>query len=118
MRRDRVYLCAAGLLALWFGVVVPGHQRGAVKVPNSKPGSCCPGKVDAGSKKTSDDKAPCDPVSKCAMCYIVGVLDVPGALPAGLPHPELLALIQIASTARVEAVVVLGLLPQRAPPFA
>ncbi len=83
--------------ALWFGVIVPGHKRGLVLLPGAEPpaptrsapeeapcplasimgtnGSCCP----SSSKPTGP--APM-PVTHCAMCYLMGVLDVP-------PPPDL-----------------------------
>jgi len=97
-------------LALWFGVIVPGHKRGLVLLPGAPgnaaaasnssdealepcplaeimalDGSCCP------SSKPSDPDTPM-PVTHCAICYLTGVLDVPPA-PDFAPRP--LELVQV-----------------------
>jgi hypothetical protein len=97
-------------LALWFGVIVPGHKRGLVLLPgggeraasttvvtqDDEPcplaqmmavsGKCCP------SSRTPSQSSPGGPASHCAVCYITGVLDVP-LPPDFAPRP--LELIQI-----------------------
>lgn len=100
MRGSIIHKLAIVWLALWFGVIVPGHKRGLVLLPGGAPpvqaklasgetcplagimgttGSCCP----SSSPPTSP--APL-PVSHCAVCYLTGVLDVP-AVPDFAPKP-------------------------------
>ncbi len=94
-------------LALWFGVIVPGHKRGLVLLPGgsggtgggpsavtqSQPGKPCPlakmmsasGKC-CPSSRTPASPSPGGPVTHCAVCYLTGVLDVPAA-PDLAPKP-------------------------------
>ena len=94
MRTQTFQKLAVLWLALWFGVIVPGHKRGLVLLPDGKSqapaakqaaekpcplaqimgtnGSCC----CQPSRKSSDDN-PGAPVTHCAICYLTGVLDVP-----------------------------------------
>lgn len=119
-------------LALWFGVIVPGHKRGLVLLPggndtppattaSDKPcplaavmatnGSCCP------SSSPSKAPAPGTPVTHCAICYLTGVLDVP-------PTPDLahkpLELLQLLAWPTPEVVISAATThthPGRAPPI-
>lgn len=105
MRESTFHKLAVVWLALWFGVIVPGHKRGLVLLPGGEPpvqaklasgetcplvgimgtnGSCCP-----GSKAPT---APATPVTHCAVCYLTGVLDVP--LPPDLA-PKPLELLEV-----------------------
>lgn len=77
-------------LAVWFGVVVPGHERGQIVLPGyeaprhcgttsasqtassaSTPSTCCP------VSRPDGDSEPDSPVQRCAICYIVATLTVP-----------------------------------------
>lgn len=109
MRGSTFHKLAIVWLALWFGVIVPGHKRGLVLLPGGEPlqtkpanaetcplagimvgttGSCCP-----GSKPPSPTAPnPGMPVTHCAICYLAGVLDVP--TPPDLA-PKPLALLDI-----------------------
>lgn len=84
-------------LSLWFGIVVPGHERGQIVLPGYQPPSHCG--ADAGEPPpraarsdccpapgNDDSKRPGGPVERCAICYIVATLTVP--LPIDLaPRP-------------------------------
>jgi len=100
-------------LALWFGVIVPGHKRGLVLLPGgpggndtapvntqtgepcplakymATTGTCCPSSQPADS---SNPDSPALPVTHCAICYLTGVLDVP---PAPDLAPQPLELVQL-----------------------
>lgn len=122
-------------LALWFGVIVPGHKRGLVLLPGGNDtspaatqtgepcplakymattGTCCPSSQPANKSNPDDPGAP---VTHCAICYLTGVLDVPPA-PDFAPQP--LELIQVLAWPTPEAVVSSATVhthPGRAPPI-
>ncbi len=124
-------------LALWFGVIVPGHKRGLVLLPGgtgsgqtrsaaaskvNEPcplaeimgtnGSCCP-----SSNKPSDE-GPGAPVTHCAICYLTGVLDVPPS-PDFAPRPlELVQVLPWPEPAAVESIPASQTYLGRAPPVA
>jgi len=119
-------------LALWFGVIVPGHKRGLVLLPGGNEaspvttqagepcplakymasnGTCCP------SSQPTDSSDPQTPVTHCAICYLAGVLDVP-AVPDLAPKP--LELVQVLAWPKPETVVSTATVdthPGRAPPL-
>jgi hypothetical protein len=131
MRESTLYKLAIVWLALWFGVIVPGHKRGLVLLPGGERpttsqstsgepcplakimgtnGSCCPA-------PPSRSPAPL-PVSHCAICYIVGVLDVPPP-PDFAPGPqELLAILPWPEPVVVDSVSIPQTYLGRAPPIA
>ncbi|QQE11651.1 hypothetical protein JD969_19550 [Planctomycetota bacterium] len=90
--RTRVFnWMMVGLFVLWFAVIVPGHQRGAIALPGEKAvrgdevgagsgffgGSSCPLCVFDEEEGASGDEPTKAPTERCAICYITGVLDVP-----------------------------------------
>jgi len=83
----RIFLLVT--ITLWFGVVVPLHPRGAIKLGGScasAPGrTCClPAKGTSPSQDSKSNK-PFDP--QCAVCHFVATLDLPVAI--GLDVPSL-----------------------------
>jgi hypothetical protein len=87
-RTLRIFMLLA--VTLWFGVVVPGHERGRVRVPGAAPQAPChaaagrghchaPTDTDAPAKAPSDNDA-----SHCAVCRFVATLSCP-APPPPLP---------------------------------
>ncbi len=123
-------------LALWFGVIVPGHKRGLVLLPGGEDrppattqtgeacplakymaanGSCCPSSQPTDS---SDPDAPTPPVTHCAICYLTGVLDVP---PAPDLAPQPLELVQLLAWPTPQVIIsdaTVDTHPGRAPPIA
>ncbi|WP_145076728.1 hypothetical protein [Poriferisphaera corsica] len=97
MRTREFKWLMVGLFVLWFAVVVPGHQRGAIALPGERAargdefgagggifgdglfsGSGCPLCVVDENGKTEGEEEPYKaPTERCAICYITGVLDVP-----------------------------------------
>ena len=94
-------------VAAWFGVIVPGHQRGSVVLPGyaqeaeaqgeqadlaadvceiGKARSCCERPADGSP-------APVDPVEKCAICYLVATLSVPPVVDLSLPLTDRVGLL-------------------------
>lgn len=62
---------------VWLNIVLPGHTRGAITMPGSKPaascGSCCasPVKSDKPHKPTPDEQR------RCAVCYFAAGYTIP-----------------------------------------
>lgn len=130
MRESTLHKLAVVWLALWFGVIVPGHKRGLVLLPGGEPpvqvksvsgetcplagmmgttGSCCP------TSSPPSSPAPL-PVSHCAVCYLAGVLDVPPA-PDLAPKPlELLEVLAWPAPVAVASSPMLQTYLGRAPP--
>lgn len=84
MRHRALRILLLALIAAWFGVVVPLHPRGIVKLPGACDGAygkvCCKnGKSPVDSKKAADPN--------CAICFFVLTLDLPVAM--GMDVPEL-----------------------------
>ena len=118
-------------LALWFGVVVPGHKRGLVLLPGGekvptrlqsdkpcplakltgKTGSCCP------SSKAPSDQAPAAPGSHCAVCYLTGVLDVPAPPDLTAPPLELLDILPWPDAVQAKTIQIQLAYFGRAPPL-
>jgi len=120
-------------LALWFGVIVPGHKRGLVLLPGGTPppatrpqagetcplaqmkggtGTCCP------TSNAPAVPSPTGPASHCAVCYLTGVLDVPPA-PDLTPKPlELLQILPWPKPITVASASTTHIYLGRAPPTA
>ena len=60
---------------LWYGLILPAHQRGAIRLPETageQRHACCE------QKRSPDGKpAKSDPVSHCAVCQLVSVTAPP-----------------------------------------
>lgn len=113
-RAFRVFLLA--LIAVWFGVVVPLHPRGAIKLggecgPSAK--ACC--HADKSSGRDSKPK-PAD--SQCAICHFLAALDLPSSI--GMDVPPLGLIEQVKPPAPQAAPVIAYLSPasERGPPTA
>ncbi len=60
--------------AAWLNVVVPGHTRGAITLPDGVPHSCCSQngmQHDQPASPTQNDRA------HCAICYFAAGLSTP-----------------------------------------
>jgi hypothetical protein len=72
---------------LWYGVVLPAHQRGAIRLPEPASaqlaGDCCHAAApdpatEPDCHTPSGDKRPkSDPVTHCAVCQLVSVTAPP-----------------------------------------
>jgi hypothetical protein len=130
----RRFACISGitLLCLWFGVIVPGHRRGIVPLPgyeaadsccssppteqsDSRP-SCCPTDDEASPASSPDDR-PDDPVKRCAICYIVAMLNVPPAIDFVDPPSALLQYLPALKNTTFFTVASLLRFHGRAPPL-
>lgn len=76
-------------VTLWFGVIAPGHERGAVRLPGSDgchattSASATAGRACCALLEEAEQDEPQrseDPASCCAICYLNGTLDVPPPL--------------------------------------
>ena len=73
------------VLAIWFGAIVPGHQRGVIQLPGQGGAAdkCCIvrlGKHDPETPSRRNDSAPAparDPAKNCAICVFTATLDAP-----------------------------------------
>lgn len=95
--------------AMWFGIIVPGHQRGSVVLPGyaqaiegrsneqegGRPSDACEiGKARSCCERPADGSpAPVDPVEKCAICYLVATLSVPPVVDLSLPLTDRVGLL-------------------------
>jgi hypothetical protein len=78
---------------LWFVVLVPAHQRGAIPVPGDGAAhvmSCCAGGTDSSRTHASRDgkQSPAGPERSshsCAVCQFIAGLDVPPPLVIDAP---------------------------------
>lgn len=137
-------LVILGLMALWFAVIAPGHQRGVIRLPGSaappmatcdagdgavfEPGtpSCCrtrtTGRVaardgGAADERQQDSTPPRrDPSRGCAICQLLATLDAPLVL----IWPDALRLQLLASAVvladQIQSVFAVRHRPIRAPP--
>jgi hypothetical protein len=127
MRSHSLRILMLGLFSLWFGVIVPGHERGAISVPGYKspgagkqacaprPAHCnsCPAPADDPAGPASPES---DPASHCAICHLTGVLDAPTAIVFAIPQAELLACLPPQAYHSIAGVLVLSIDRGRGPP--
>jgi hypothetical protein len=114
-RAFRIFLLA--LITVWFGVVVPLHPRGAIRLG----GSACAGSSGGGScchkNRPTDSPSKPDP-SECAICHFLAALDLPPAF--GLDVPKLGLVDDLKLSTPIAPAKVAYLLPvsERGPPTA
>ena len=68
-RAFRILLLA--LVAVWYGAVLPGHQRGVVQMPGAGADPCCERDAQHESKDSSKAPAP----RSCAVCFHMAALE-------------------------------------------
>jgi hypothetical protein len=71
------------LMAIWFGVVVPVHPRGMIRLGGScteNLRACC-----RNSKGAGHESRPARGNSDCAICFFVATLDLPPAMEMDVP---------------------------------
>jgi hypothetical protein len=127
MRSRSLRILLLGVFSLWFGVIVPGHERGAIRMPGTEPKAAageptchtqknCQHCPTTGQPLTPSDNAPADPSSHCAICHFIGVLDAPVALTFTIPEAELLASLPPTAYQSIAGVAVLSVDRGRGPP--
>lgn len=79
-------------VAWWFGVAVPGHERGQITVDgkSSAPRGCCAEPENGAAKTPVRHPSPAKSESRCAVCAVVATLDAPASAGADLTPLELL----------------------------
>ena len=86
MRSRSLNIAVLVFTAAWFAVVLPGHQRGVVKLPgaDASPGytsgpQCALCEWTGGEPGANDDAPPSrrPAPSHCALCQLIAVLDAP-----------------------------------------
>jgi hypothetical protein len=85
MRIAMVVFCA-----LWYGIILPGHERGAITLPGS---NCCDVKAASCHTAPHPDKSDrkSDPVRTCAVCQLVSVTAPPTVIAIDVQKLHLLA---------------------------
>ena len=68
-------------VAIWFGVVLPGHRRGLVSLSGTS-NNCC--STPAAPAEPVDRKVPVK-AGDCAICHFMATLDLPIAMGVSLP---------------------------------
>jgi hypothetical protein len=64
--------------AVWFNVILPGHQRGVVQLPGaSGTPSCCCCTDGGGPGATGTPLTPGDRAKNCAICFFAAHLSLP-----------------------------------------
>jgi hypothetical protein len=83
--------------AVWLNAVVPGHRRGAVRLPGESCAACGVAQHDACCPEMAGQPParPAVPVSKdpaahCAICYFAAMLSTPPAIDCSPPAHRLL----------------------------
>ena len=113
-------------LCLWFGIIVPGHERGQIVLPGSAPvaaaGSCCAMRGGILANQDYD----CDPDRKnkpsrqdqkrCAMCQLIATLQVADPPLLLLAPMGLLAILPPQRSLGIAHLPYLGPTQGRAPP--
>lgn len=91
--RNTMHWAVLVWFALWMGVIMPGHTRGAVRLPGmdeAPDGASCCCSADSGCDTTDggdeNDKTPADPAKCCAICYVNATLNTPPPLTLYTPY--------------------------------
>ena len=76
MQSRAVHWLVLWFATLWFGVLVPVHNRGEIKLPGTAGAAahqCCPTEPP---NHGGDAPVPAAPQSTCAVCFFIATLDV------------------------------------------
>jgi len=116
----------AALLTVWFAVVIPAHERGAVALPGTESssalggsggsGGCCPSKPADDAPPCHDGESDSDPVRRCALCQFIGTLDAAAPFVIDLPPAQIIALHNESRPTDPTAACPFGPNQSRAPP--
>lgn len=132
MRSRSLRILLIGIFSLWFGIIVPGHERGAIRVAGANTNatgdaSChtvakstcdhCPTQSSHSSQSSDQPvKAPADPSQHCAICKFIGLLDAPIVIQFELPTVELMGMLDPPALRSIAALSVLSIDRGRGPP--
>lgn len=118
MRCRSLRIALLVVIAAWFGVVVPLHPRGIVRLAGAceaEGRACC--RPVGTSTREDPSKSKHVPVDGCAVCQFVATLDLPPAI--GIDVPPLGLIEQLNVPAPLEAPVIAwgDAHPERGPPI-
>ena len=97
---------------LWFGMVLPGHERGAIRVPGAQSKSadttacertCCH-RTSSNPDERGIPESPIDSGGDCAVCHLIGTLDTPTPPILAPVQADLIALVATAPTRSVATI--------------
>lgn len=102
MRRRVTRILALAWVFVWFGIVLPGHDRGAITLPTpaqagASEEATCPLCVATGSAETDagDDKeCPAPSGACCAVCQFMATLSTPPVFVFDPPDTDLLDMLE------------------------
>lgn len=121
MERKPGHLALTGFVLLWFAVIVPGHQRGTLRLPGGDAiSSCCKMKsgrmtVDHGEQQPRESTP--TPVRDCAICQFTLTLDAPPLPDLFTPESQPLAILPVERTGRSDVEPLLDIWRERGPPI-
>ena len=138
MRSTNLRILLLAIFGLWFGVIVPGHERGVITVPGFKPAcheaSCemadaapapacggCPIEARAKAKEAKEKEAKekdsrRQRAQHCAVCQSVGVLGAPVVIVFAPPTVELIGCLPLPAYQSVTGIDAVDLTRSRGPP--
>lgn len=128
MQSKNLRILLLAIFGLWFGIIVPGHERGVITVPGFKPAchgtSCDDVQADAAKARACGD-CPTDSRSKesqrerarhCAVCQSVGVLGTPVVILFAPATVELIGCLPLPAYQSVAGIDLSDLTRSRGPP--
>ena len=68
-------------VAIWFGVIVPGHRRGQITLAGCQTRCCESGSMPAGHSRHEPVPQP----ASCAICHFLATLDLPTPVQLHVP---------------------------------
>ncbi|MBI1375034.1 MAG: hypothetical protein GC159_20135 [Phycisphaera sp.] len=122
--RQTLRIATLAWAIVWFGVFLPGHTRGVIKLPGTPTEACesCESKPSCCDKPRADDDASHSrhksSPDHCAVCELVAKLDTPVAIDLSLPPAGLVELLPPTTPQRVTPARYASTLRGRAPPVA
>jgi hypothetical protein len=121
MRSCRLQIAILVFAVTWFALVLPGHQRGLIKVPPTQAAaaaesSCCASECEPTAPGEDTDAPAEDPVRTCAICNVIAMmLELAAHEPPPAP-PQLTDMIDPPAPVAVQTVKWLTVLSDRGPP--
>jgi DUF2946 family protein len=94
MRRRSITIAILLFQALWLNIIVPGHQRGIVQLPQPKSILCPCCCESSGDARPASNSTPCPPhraPENCAICSFAAHLTIPPPVDFTLPKLTLLS---------------------------
>ncbi|HEX8525172.1 MAG TPA: hypothetical protein VF669_23175 [Tepidisphaeraceae bacterium] len=102
---------------VWLNVILPGHTRGAVTLPQAGTGGACCGHRENAGEKSIPPKPAKDP-AHCAVCFFAARLTLPENIDLTPPPLNLLAILTPQQADCVTSIALATCFDGRAPPLA